>query len=168
MPAHPLKDIRFHAVSLVVAVVAGVATYGTLAVMLPASAMFLGWVAYNLAGASARDNLADLGCFLLGLAFGIGTAIAIRLLTPTLGDAATPLAVSGVVVLVLSLRTLAPLNNPIAYFLGLTSFFYSGLAPVASTYAILACAAVIGAASCAAATLLQAAVQPQAETEAQG
>ncbi len=37
---------RFHAVSLVVAAVAGISTFGTLAVMLPATAMFLGWVAF--------------------------------------------------------------------------------------------------------------------------
>lgn len=152
---------RFHAVSLVVAAVAGVSTFGTIAVMLPASAMFLGWVAYNLAP-STREGLANLGCFLIGLAFGIGTASAIALLTPSLGSGATPVAVAGVVVLVLSLRNLAPLNNPLAYFLGLTSFFYSGLMPSGTTYAILAAAGIIGAASCALATLLQAIVDPAA------
>jgi Protein of unknown function (DUF1097) len=151
---------RFHAVSLVVAAVAGVSTYGTIAVMLPASAMFLGWVAFNMGTPSMRDAVANLGCFLLGLVFGIGTATAIGALTPSLGAAATPLAVSGVVILVLSLRTFAPLNNPLAYFLGLTSFFYSGFGPTGATYAILASAGVIGAASCAAATLLQGLVEP--------
>ena len=150
---------RFHAVSLVVAAVAGLSTFGTIAVMLPASAMFLGWVAFNMAP-SMRDGLANLGCFLIGLAFGIGTATAIALLALRLGAGATPLAVSGVVVLVLSLRNLAPLNNPLAYFLGLTSFFYSGFMPTGTTYAILASAGVIGAASCALATLLQALVDP--------
>jgi len=150
---------RFHAVSLTVAAVAGLSTFGTLAVMLPASAMFLGWVAFNMAP-SMRGGLANLGCFLLGLAFGIGTAIAIALLTPSLGTAATPVAVSGVVILVLSLRNLAPLNNPLAYFLGLTSFFYSGFLPTGTTYAILASAGIIGAAACAIAALLQALVDP--------
>lgn len=150
---------RFHAASLVVAAVAGLSTFGTIAVMLPASAMFLGCVAFNMAQ-SMRDSLANLGCFLIGLAFGIGTAIAIALLTPLLGSGATPVAVSGVVILVLSLRTLAPLNNPLAYFLGLTSFFYSGFMPTGMTYAILASAGIIGAASCALATLLQALADP--------
>lgn len=152
---------RFHAVSLIVAAVAGLSTFGTIAVMLPASAMFLGWVAFNMAP-SMRDGLADLGCFLIGLAFGIGTATAIALLAPRLGAGATPVAVSGVVVLVLSLRNLAPLNNPLAYFLGLTSFFYSGFMPTGTSYAILASAGIIGAASCALATLLQALVDPAA------
>ena len=152
---------RFHAVSLVVAAVAGLSTFGTIAVMLPASAMFLGWVAFNMAP-SMRDGLANLGCFLIGLTFGIGTATAIALLAPRLGAGATPIAVSGVVVLVLSLRDLAPLNNPLAYFLGLTSFFYSGFMPTGTSYAILASAGIIGAASCALATLLQALVDPAA------
>jgi hypothetical protein len=151
---------RFHAVSLAVAAVAGLSTYGTIAVMLPASAMFLGWVAFNMASPSMRGGLANLGCFLLGLTLGIGTATAIALLTPLLGAASTPFSVSCVVILVLSLRTLAPLNNPLAYFLGLTSFFYSGFAPSVSTFAILAGAGIIGAASCAIAAVLQALVDP--------
>jgi hypothetical protein len=144
--------------TLVVATVAGVSTFGTLAVTLPASAMFLGWVAYGL-GAGTREGVANLISFLLGLAFGIGTALAIQALTPALGAAATPVAVAGVVVLVLSLRTLAPINNSLAYFLGLTSFFYSGLAPDAATFGTLAAAGAIGALSAAVAGLLQAAVQ---------
>jgi len=159
------STFRFHAVSLVVAAVAGLSTFGTIAVMLPASAMFLGWVAFNMAP-SMREGLANLGCFLTGLAFGIGTAIAIAWLTPSLGAGATPVAVSGVVILVLSLRNLAPLNNPLAYFLGLTSFFYSGLGPTGTTYAILAGAGIIGAASCSLATLLQTLVDPAVAPEA--
>jgi hypothetical protein len=158
-------NFRFHAVSFVVAAVAGLSTFGTIAVMLPASAMFLGWVAFNMAP-SMREGLANLCCFLIGLVFGIGTATAIGWLTPSLGAGATPVAVSGVVILVLSLRNLAPLNNPLAYFLGLTSFFYSGFMPTGATYAILASAGIIGAASCAAATLLQALVDPAVAPEA--
>lgn len=52
-------DLKFHAVSLAVAVVACVATSGTTSVMPPAPAMFLGWVAFNLAGSSLRDGLAN-------------------------------------------------------------------------------------------------------------
>ena len=65
-------------------------------------------------------------------------------------------AVAGVVVLVLSLRTLAPFDNPLAYFLGLTSFFYSGLAPSALAFAMLGAAGAIGAFSSAIAVLMEA------------
>jgi hypothetical protein len=162
MSPQSLAAFRFHAVSLTVAVVAGAATFGTIAVMLPASAMFLGWIAFNIAGPSLRDGAANLASFVIGLAFGIGTAIVIALLTPALASGATPVAVAGVVVLVLSLRSMAPVNNPIVYFLGLTSFFYSGFAPTAVSFAILAAAGIIGAAACAIATVLQAKVQPGA------
>lgn len=143
-------SLRFHALSLSVAAVAAAATYGVNTVMLPAPAMFLGWVAFDLAGPSWRDGAANTGAFLLGLAFGAGTA-----LTPALGALATPLAVAGVVVLVLSLRGLAPLNNPLAYFLGLSSFFYSGLAPTGETLLPLGVAGVIGGLACALAGLAQ-------------
>ena len=154
--------LRFHAISLTVAAVAGISTFSTTSVMLPAPAMFLGWVAFGLGGASMRGGFANLVSFLLGVAFGAGTALAITQLAPALGMLATPVAVAGVVVLVLSLRNLAPINHPPAYFLGLTSFFYSGLAPTHTTVAILAAAGAIGAGSAAVAGLLERFVQGRA------
>jgi hypothetical protein len=159
MPPQNPTFLRFHGMTLVVAIVAGLSTFGSIAVMLPASAMFLGWVGYSLGSGAPREGVANTIAFVLGVSFGIGTALAITALTPMLGAAATPLAVSGVVVLVLSLRTLAPINNSLAYFLGLTSYFYSGLSPDGETFAILAIAGVMGALSAAIAGALQAAVQ---------
>ncbi|PVM85562.1 DUF1097 domain-containing protein [Caulobacter radicis] len=165
MPALPAlsafatpKSAQFHAVSLSVAAVAGIATLGVTSVMLPPPAMFLGWAAFNLAGDDLRGGLANTVSHLLGLALGAGTALLIGAMTPALGLLATPLAVIGVVIVVLSLREIAPINNPLAYFLGLTSFFYSGLAPSASTLAMLGSAAVIGGAACAVAAFAQDAV----------
>lgn len=147
--------MRFHAISLSVAAVAAVATLGTNSAMLPAPAMFLGWVAFDLAGPSLRGGAANTGSFLLGLAFGAGTQVATLALTPTLGVLAGPVCVAAVVALVLSLRKLAPINNPLAYFLGLTSFFYSGLAPTGETLVNLGVAGVIGGLACAAAGFAQ-------------
>lgn len=141
------SPFRFHLISLTVAAVAAAATLGTTTAMLLPPAMFLGWVAFSLAAPSLRGGFANLVSFEVGLVFGIGTAIVIARLTPTLDMLATPAAVAGVVVLVLSLRRFAPFDNPLAYFLGLTSFFYSGLAPDAASFALLAAAGAIGAAS---------------------
>lgn len=149
------NHLRFHLVSLTVAVVAAVAALGTATAMLLPPAMFLGWVAFSLAAPSLRGGLANLVSFEVGLVFGIGTAIAIARLTPMLGMFATPVAVAGVVVLVLSLRGFAPFDNPLAYFLGLTSFFYSGLAPDTASFALLGAAGAIGAASSALAGRLE-------------
>lgn len=148
--------LRFHAATLAVAVVAGLATFGTFTVSLAAPAMFLGWIAFAISGTTIRQGVADIASFVLGVAFGIGTALVINLLTPALGSAATPLAVTGIVVLVLSLRKMAPFNNALAYFLGLTSFFYSALPPAGASFAVLATAGIIGAGSAALAGLLQA------------
>ncbi len=135
----------FCSITLVVAVVAGLVTAGTVAVMLSASAMFLGWVAYSINSTTIRQGYANLAAYALGLGFGICTTLVINLLTPSLGLAATGLSIFGVVVLVMSLRTLAPVNNSLAYFLGITSFFYSALAPTLGSFATLAAAGTVGA-----------------------
>lgn len=158
-PSNLVPAQRFHAVTLAVAAVAGVATYGTIALPLSAPAMFLGWIAYNVGAQTPRASAGNLLSFLIGLVLGIGTALAIARLAPALGLAATPVAVIGVVLIVMSLRGIAPVNNPLAYFLGLTSFFYSGLPPAAASFAALATAGVIGAGAAAIAGLLQALIQ---------
>lgn len=160
--AQPPAAVSFHSVTVIGAVVAAVATFGTLAAALPAWAMFLGWVGYSTSGQTAREGVANLVSFLLGLGLGVGTGVVIGLLTPLLGDAATPVAVFADVVIVLSLRSLTPINNPLAYFLGLISFFASGMEPSLTLLGMLAVAGVIGAGSAALAGYLQARVQPGA------
>lgn len=150
MTSSSVRSIRaaataFHSVTLAVALIAGLVTFGTVAVMLSASGMFLGWVAYSINSQTVRDGYANLACFLLGLGLGIGTTLVINLLTPSLGLAATGLAIFVLVAVVMSLRVLAPINNPLAYFLGITSFFYSQLAPIPSSFATLATAGAVGA-----------------------
>jgi hypothetical protein len=143
-------------------VVAAVTTFATIAVMLPAWAMFLGWVAYSTSGETTRERVANMISFLLGLGVGVGTGLLIAFLTPLLGDAATPLAIFGDVVLVLSLRALRPINNPLAWFLGLISFFASVQAPSLSLLAVLAVAGLIGALAAGLANVLQSRMQPAA------
>lgn len=156
-----MQSAAFHSATLTVAVVAGFVTFGTVAVMLSASGMFLGWVAYSINNHRMRDGYANLVSFLLGLGLGIGTTIVIKLLTPSLGLAATGLAIFVLVALVMSLRTLTPLNNPLAYFLGITSFFYSGFAPTAGSFGSLAVAAALGATGAAVSGLCQARFLPR-------
>jgi len=150
---------NFHSFTLIGAVVAAATTFATISVALPAWAMFLGWVGYSTSGQTIRDGVANLISFLLGVAFGVGTALLIVALTPILGNAATPVCIFGDVVLVLSLRALPPINNPLAYFLGLISFFASAKAPSVSTLAILSIAGVIGALGAGVAGFLQSRAQ---------
>jgi hypothetical protein len=63
------------------------------------------------------------------------------------------------VIVVLSLRNLRPINNPLAYFLGLISFFAPAQAPSASLLGMLAVAGAIGAVGAASAAWLQACIE---------
>jgi hypothetical protein len=159
LPAPATIGVRgqyhFHAITLVGAVVAAVTTFATIAAMLPAWAMFLGWVAYSTIGETTRERVANVISFLLGLGVGVGNGLLIACLTPLLGGAATPIVVFGDVVLVLSLRTLRPINNPLAWFLGLISFFASAQTPSLSLLAELAFAGLIGALAAGLANVLQ-------------
>lgn len=144
-PSIAIQPSSFHRVSLMTAAVAAVFTFGTITVALPAWAMFLGWVGYSIGAETTRRGVANLISFLLGLSLGLGAGLMINLLTPMYGDLVTPLIIFGVTAIVLSLRNLAPINNPLAYFLGLISFFASGMTPSPALFAMLATAGVIGA-----------------------
>lgn len=134
----------FFAMTVVVSAVAALVTFATIALGLPAWAMFLGWVAYGTSAETMHEGASSTLSFLLGLALGIGNGLAIGLLTPSLGIAAAPLVVFCDVVIVLSLRSLAPINNPLAWFLGMICFFASAQAPSTSLFALLAAAGMIG------------------------
>ncbi|WP_051128455.1 DUF1097 domain-containing protein [Mycobacterium sp. 360MFTsu5.1] len=101
MPAIP-----FHSITLVVAGVAAVVTFGTNWAMLSAPAMFLGWVAYGVTGETVRHRYANLASYVVGLAFGAGTTLVINRLQPSLGLAATGIAIFALVAIVMCLRAL--------------------------------------------------------------
>ncbi len=146
----------FHGITLVGAVVAAATTFLTLSAALPAWAMFLGWVAFNSSGQTLRDGITNFAAFLLGITFGAGTGLLIAWLTPRFGDLATPIAVFGDVVLVLSLRALPKVNNPLAYFLGLISFFASMEPSSLPLLGSLAAAGLLGAGGAGIANIVQA------------
>ena len=134
---------RFHALTLITAAVAAAAIFAAMVLGIPTWAAFLGWVGYS--GPTTREGIANLISFLLGLGFGMGTGFSIDCLTPLLGVAATPLLIFGVTVLVISFRRLTPINNPLAYFLGLISIFASAQMPSISLLTMLAPAGALGA-----------------------
>jgi hypothetical protein len=154
--AKPTGAPAFHSITLVVAVLAGLVTAGTVAIMLSASAMFLGWVAYGINSKTTAEGYANLMCYVFGVGFGLVTTIVINWLTPSIGLTATGLAIFAVVVLVMCLRAGTPFNNPLAYFLGITSFFYSGLAPSFGAFATLTAAGAVGATGAAVSSYCQA------------
>lgn len=148
----PLATVRpagmaghFHLFTLIGAVVAAASTFLTVALALPAWAMFLGWVAYSTGGGGMRQGAGNLLSFLLGIGLGIGASVAVGLLAPLLGDYAVSVVVFGLVMLVLSLRALPLISNPLAYFLGIISFFASMMGPSPAAFQTLVAAGVLGA-----------------------
>ncbi len=163
MPPPPAVDgttrKNFHSLTFITATVAAAATFATIALGIPTWAAFLGWVGYSVSGPTTREGVANLISFLLGLAFGMGTGMAIELLTPSLGVTATPLLIFGVTTIVMSLRTLTPINNPLAYFLGLICFFASAQMPSITLLTMLAPSGMLGAFSAWAVGFLQSRLQ---------
>jgi hypothetical protein len=54
-----------------------------------------------------------------------------------------------------TVRNLTPIDNPLTYFLGITSFFYSQLPPTVGPFALSAVAGAVGATGAAVAGALQ-------------
>ena len=91
--------------------------------------MFLGWTACFLffpdikhAAFAALHNI-------IGIALGMVAAIVTTLLVAPLGSAAAPLAVLALATGLMLLEHRPPFNNIPSYFIGLTIYFASGLAP---------------------------------------
>jgi hypothetical protein len=81
---------------------------------------------------------------LAGIALGMAAAIAIAALSPWIGKLALPLVVFAVAMLVVSLRAAPIMNNLLAYFLGLVSFFAAHMEPSLETWVRLGGASAIG------------------------
>lgn len=136
--------LRSAGFSLIAAVTAAGAAYMSSALALSVSAMFIGWVAYFTRGLSVRDGAANLACLMLGVGFGMFAALALAELRPLLGMGAIAGVVFAVALVVVSLRSVPVLNNILAYFLGLISFFAAHREPSLLVFAELSGAAAIG------------------------
>ncbi|MBV4463743.1 DUF1097 domain-containing protein [Pseudomonas sp. SWRI79] len=138
------SKLMFTLFTAVAAATAALAAGSSMLLTLPVWAMFVGWVAFFSHGLTLRDGLANLGCVLIGIAFGMGAAMSIGALAPTLGMFALPLVVFVVAMIVVSLRAVRTMNNIVAYFLGLIAYFASHLAPSMESFAELGAAGAIG------------------------
>ncbi|WP_371355023.1 DUF1097 domain-containing protein [Pseudomonas chlororaphis] len=136
--------LMFTLFTAVAAATAALAAGSSLLLNLPVWAMFVGWVAFFSRGLTLRDGLVNLGCVLMGLAIGMGAALSIGALSPSLGPWALPLVVFAVAMLVVSLRSLRVMNNIVAYFLGLIAWFAAHLEPSLESFAELGGAGALG------------------------
>ena len=138
------SQVKFNAVTAVAAAIAAAASAASLSAGLPVWAMFIGWVAFFSRGHTLRDGLINYAGVLAGIVFGMVAATAIAAIGPTLGNMALPLVVFIVAMGVVSLRAVPVMNNVLAYFLGLISFFAAHLEPSLETGMRLGGASAIG------------------------
>lgn len=135
---------QFIIFTLVAATIAALASWGSEALRLEVWVMFAGFIAWFTRPASSREGIAAMICLWLGIGLAALSYKATGALTPSLGALALPLVVFFVGLLVVGLRTTAIVNNMLAWFLGLVTFFAaeSGFSPAA--FAQLAGATAIG------------------------
>ncbi|MHC8358960.1 DUF1097 domain-containing protein [Pseudomonas sp. LS2P72] len=138
------SKLMFTLFTAVAAATAALAAGSSVMLTLPVWAMFVGWVAFFSRGLTLRDGLVNLGCVLMGIAFGIGAALSIGALTPSLGMFALPVVVFVVAMVVVSLRALRVMNNIVAYFLGLIAYFAAHLEPSLESFVELGSAGGLG------------------------
>ncbi len=138
------SKLMFTLFTAVAATTAALAAGSSLLLSLPVWAMFVGWVAFFSRGLTWRDGLVNLGCVLMGIAFGAGAALSIGALAPTLGVFALPVVVFAVAMIVVSLRATRTMNNVVAYFLGLISYFAAHLEPSLESFLELSGASGLG------------------------
>lgn len=136
---------RFVALSAAAAVMAAAAALVSLLAGLQVWAMFMGWVAYNSRGHSAREGATGFACFAIGLVIAMEAQVAAGALAPVAGVLALPIVVSVVALIVVSLRVAPVVDNVLAYFLGLITVFAAHLEPTFAAISGLAAAGAIGA-----------------------
>lgn len=143
--AHPVSSpATYFGLTAIAATVAAIAAFATIALGFEPWMMFIGWVAYSTRSQTVRDGLASGLCFWVGLVLGAIAILALGVLTPSLGQAAFPLAVFVVAAIVIAMRALPVVGNPLALFLGLVAFFASHRAPTLQSVLLLASACTIG------------------------
>ncbi len=103
---------------------AAAAAFTTLSLSLLPWAMFVGWVAWYTRPTDTRQATYAVLCTWLGMALAaIGVAV-VEALAPTIGvNAALPIGVFMLALVVVGLRTMPIVNNMLAWFVGLVAFF---------------------------------------------
>lgn len=151
--------------SAVVALVAAVSSVICARLQIPVWAMFIGWIAFVAGGMSAKTAPPTFVCAIFGLLLGFVGAAIIGGATPSFGgDLALLVGVFVIVLAALLAQGLPFANLVICYFIGMTTFFASGLPPQISTLLVLGAGLLAGVASGLFATKVSGLVASAAET----
>jgi hypothetical protein len=134
--------------SAIVALVAAVSSVICARLQIPVWVMFIGWIAFVAGGMSAKTAPPTFVCAIFGVLLGFIGAVIIANGTASLGGDFALLAGVFVIVLAALLAQGLPFANlVICYFIGMTTFFASGLPPQLSTGLVLAAGLFAGVAS---------------------
>jgi hypothetical protein len=132
----------------VIALVAAISSVICARLQIPVWTMFIGWIAFVAGGMSSKTAPAAYVCAVLGIVLGFIGAAIIGNGTAALGaDLALLLGVFVIVFAALLAANLPFANLVICYFIGMTTFFASGLPPALSTGLLLAAGLFAGVAS---------------------
>jgi hypothetical protein len=115
--------LQFAIFTLIAAVVAALASWSSAALALEVWAMFAGFIAWFTRPTSVRGGVYSIICLFLGIALGALAHVATGALAPSLGALALPLVVFVVGAVIVGLRTTRVVDNMLAWFIGLVTFF---------------------------------------------
>jgi hypothetical protein len=136
--------LQFVLFTVIAAVVAALASWSSAALALEVWAMFAGFIAWFTRPSSVRDGVYSIICLFLGIALGALAHLATEAMTPALGALALPLGVFGVGVVIVGLRTTNVVDNMLAWFIGLVTFFAAEIDIAFGTLLELGSACAIG------------------------
>jgi hypothetical protein len=136
--------LQFLYFTMIAAVVAALASWSSAALALEVWAMFAGFIAWFTRPASPRDGVYSMICLFLGIALGAAAHVATEALAPSLGALALPLVVFVVGLVIVGLRTTRVVDNMLAWFIGLVTFFAAEVAIASGPLLELASACAIG------------------------
>lgn len=145
MTAPPHTRLRFAAFTVVAAASAALAAWSAAALTLEVWVMFTGFIAWFTRPTALRHSLAAMLCLWLGIALAALAHRATGALAPGLGAAALPLVVFAAGCVIVGLRATRALDNMLAWFVGMVTFFAAGLGASPEAFAHLGAATAIGA-----------------------
>ncbi|WP_413727781.1 DUF1097 domain-containing protein [Sodalis sp. RH19] len=135
---------QFILYTVIAASSASLAAWGSATLALEVWVMFAGLITWFTRPTSWRAGLCAMICLWLGIGLGAVTQIILPALSPALEPLALPLVVFWVAILIVSLRATRIVDNTLAWFLGMVTFYASGLEPAPGMFRDLCGASAIG------------------------
>jgi len=146
----------------VIALVAALSSVVCAHLKIPVWMMFAGWIGFVAGGAKAKTAIPTFVCAVLGALLGGGGAM---IISQGAGGLADPLLLAGVFVIVfvaLLAQYLPFIDVVIGYFVGMTTFFASGLPLELATWEVIAAGLFMGVGSGLVAVTLSGLLTPKA------